>query len=93
MLAWYLHTAEAAARVISSQRRQVPLGQVPPELHPLAFATLEEALAWCEHERPELIAATRLAAASGLHDLAWKLPAAAMVFYSRRSHWADWVNR
>jgi len=91
VLAWYLHTAEAAARVISSQRRQVPLGQVPPELHPLAFATLEEALAWCEHERPELIAATRLAAASGLHDLAWKLPAAAMVFYSRRSHWADWV--
>ena len=37
------------------------------------------------------MAATRLAAASGLHELAWKLPAAAMVFYHRRSHWADWV--
>ena len=37
------------------------------------------------------MAATRLAAASGLHELAWKLPAAAMVFYGRRSHWADWV--
>jgi DNA-binding SARP family transcriptional activator len=90
-LAWYLYSAEAAARMISRQRRQVPLGPVPAALHPLAFATLEEALTWCDHERLELMAATQLAAASGLHELAWKLPAAAMVFYSRRSHWADWV--
>jgi DNA-binding SARP family transcriptional activator len=91
VLSWYLYSAEAAARVISRQRRQVPLDPVPPTLHPLAFATLEEALTWCDHERLELMAATRLAAASGLHELAWKLPAAAMIFYSRRSHWADWV--
>ena len=92
VLSWYLYTAEAAAQVISGQRRQVPLGRVPARLRPLAFATLEEALAWCERERPELMAAVRLAAASGLHELAWKLPAAAMVFYGRRSHWADWVT-
>jgi DNA-binding SARP family transcriptional activator len=91
VLAWYLYSAEAAARMISQQRRQVPLDPVPPALHPLAFATLEEALTWCDHERAELMAATRLAAAAGLHELAWKLPAAAMVFYGRRSHWADWV--
>jgi len=92
VLSWYLYTAEAAAQVISSQRRQVPLGPVPPMLRPLAFDTLDEALAWGEHERLKLMAAVRLAAASGLHELAWKLPAAAMVFYSRRSHWADWVT-
>jgi DNA-binding SARP family transcriptional activator len=91
VLAWYLHSVEAAARVISRQRRQVPLGPVPLALRPLAFATLEEALAWCDQERLELMAASRLAAESGLHELAWKLPAAAMVYYSRRSHWADWV--
>jgi DNA-binding SARP family transcriptional activator len=91
VLAWYLHSVEAAARVISRQRRQVPLGPVPLALRPLAFATLEEALAWCDQERAELMAATRLAAESGLHELAWKLPAAAMVYYSRRSHWTDWV--
>jgi DNA-binding SARP family transcriptional activator len=91
VLAWYLYSAEAAARVISQQRRQVPLDSVPAALHPLAFATLEEALTWCDDERAELMAATRLAAASGLHELAWKLPAAAMIFYGRRSHWADWV--
>jgi DNA-binding SARP family transcriptional activator len=91
VLTWYLYTAEAAARIISPQRRQVPLDPVPPLLRPLAFGALDAALAWCEDERPDLTAATRLAAAAGLHELAWKLPAAAMVFYQRRSHWADWV--
>ena len=91
LLTWYLYTAEAAARVISPQRRQVPLDPVRPPLHPLGFGELDAALAWCEDERPQLMAATRLAATSGLNELAWKLPAAAMVFYLRRSHWTDWV--
>jgi len=81
LLTWYLYTAEAAARVISPQRRQVPLDPVRPPLHPLGFGELDAALAWGEDERPQLMAATRLAAVSGLNELAWKLPAAAMVFY------------
>jgi tetratricopeptide (TPR) repeat protein len=55
------------------------------------FGTLDAALAWCEDERPSLMAATRLAAGAGLHGLAWQLPAAAMIFYQRRGHWADWL--
>jgi DNA-binding SARP family transcriptional activator len=91
LLTWYLHTVEAAATVISPQHTRVPLE--PPEgaVRPLHFTTLEEAIAWCETERAGLMAATRLAAASGLHEIAWKLPAAAMSFYYRRSHWGDWV--
>jgi DNA-binding SARP family transcriptional activator len=91
VLTWYLHTVEAAARIISAQRRQVTLGPVPPPLHPLVFGTLDAALAWCEDERPALLAAARLAAGTGLHELAWQLPAAAMIFYQRRGHWADWM--
>ena len=91
LLTWYLHTTEAAARAISAQRRQVALGRPPPAVHPLAFASLDEALAWCEAERAALTAATELAAASGRHKIAWQLPAAAMMFFLRRSHWADWV--
>jgi DNA-binding SARP family transcriptional activator len=87
VLTWYLHTAEAAGRVISPQHARVPLG----DGHPLAFASLEQALDWCETERADLVAAARQAAASGLHEIAWKLPAAAMSFFYRRSHWADWV--
>jgi len=91
LLTWYLHTAEAAATVISEQHARVPLGPLPAGVEPLDFGSLDEALAWCERERAGLTAATRLAASSGLHEIAWKLPAAAMSFYYRRSHWGDWV--
>src|SRR5262249_8889176 len=71
---------------------RVPLDPLPGPVRPLEFPSLEAALAWCEHERPALAAATRLAAESGLHEAAWKLPAAAMSFFYRGSHWADWVT-
>ena len=91
LLTWYLHTAEAAAAVISPLHTRVPLGPPPDTVRPLAFATLEEAIAWCDTERAGLLAATRLAADSSLHEIAWKLAAAAMSFYYRRSQWGDWV--
>jgi DNA-binding SARP family transcriptional activator len=92
LLSWYLHTTAAAAAVISPQHTQVPLEPPPPMVHPLSFTSFEEALAWCEAERAGLTAATRLAATYGLHELAWKLPAAAMSFYFRRSYWNDWIT-
>jgi DNA-binding SARP family transcriptional activator len=92
VLTWYLHTVEAAAAVISAQHARVPLGPLPAGVQPLSFGSLDEALAWCERERAGLTAATRLAAAAGLHEIAWQLPAAAMSFYYRRSHWGDWVT-
>jgi DNA-binding SARP family transcriptional activator len=91
LLTWYLHTTEAAATVISPQHRRVPLAPPPAVVHPLRFTSLEEALAWCDHERAGLVAATRLAAQYGLHEIAWMLPAAAMSFFYRRSHWSDWA--
>jgi DNA-binding SARP family transcriptional activator len=92
LLTWYLHTTEAAARIISAQHARVPLGPVPPEVRVLDFVSLDKALTWCEGERAGLVAATKLAAASGMHQLAWELPAAAMSFFYRRSHWTEWVT-
>ncbi len=91
LLTWYLHTAEAAAAVISARHARVPLGPPPAGVQPLGFGSLENALAWCDAERPGLMAATRLAASAGQHEIAWKLAAALMSFYYRRSHWGDWV--
>ena len=91
LLTWYLHSVEAAARVISPQHTRVPLDPPSAEVRPLSFATLDGALNWCEAERARLVAAVRLAADSGLHEIAWKLPAAAMSFFYRRSHWTNWV--
>jgi tetratricopeptide (TPR) repeat protein len=92
LLSWYLHTTAAAAAVISPQHTKVPLEPPPPTVRPLSFTSFEEALAWCEAERAALTAATRLAATYGLHEFAWKLPAAAMSFYFRRSYWTDWIT-
>jgi DNA-binding SARP family transcriptional activator len=92
LLTWYLHAVEGAAAVISPQHKRVPLGPAPQQLELPAFRTLEEALQWCEAERAGLVAATRLAAEWGLPEFAWKLAAAAMSFFYRRSHWADWVT-
>ncbi len=60
---------EAAATVISPQHARVPLDP-PPAACPARWASLRwtRRIAWCESERAGLVAATRLAAASGLHD-------------------------
>jgi DNA-binding SARP family transcriptional activator len=92
VLNWHLYTAEAACQVISPQRRRVPLDPPPGLVNPLEFDVLDEALNWCETRRLGLLAATRLAASSGLHEIGWKLPAAVMSFYYRRSHWTDWLT-
>ena len=91
ILTWYLHTTEAAARVISPEYARVPIGPAPPSVQPQSFTELDGAIAWCETERAGLVAATHLAAAFGLHEIAWKLPAVAMSFYYRRGYWGEWM--
>jgi tetratricopeptide (TPR) repeat protein/transcriptional regulator with XRE-family HTH domain len=91
LLTWYLHTTEAAAKVISAHHARVPLDAPPDTIQPLCFTSLDQALAWCKQERAALAVATHLAAVASLHEIAWKLPAAAMSFYYRRGYWGDWV--
>ena len=91
VLAWYLHSVVAVARVISPHGNQVDPGELEPGVEPLDFASVDEALDWCEVERTNLVAATRQAAAMGLYDIAWKLPVAALGFFNRRTYWEEWV--
>jgi len=92
LLTWYLYTADAAASVVAPYRERVPLEPAPPGCAPLAFATADQALGWCEQERANLVAATREAAARGLHDIAWKLPVAAAVSFDRQGYRTDWLT-
>ncbi len=93
LLTWYLHTTEAAAAVISAHHRPRAAGPASRHaVHPLEFASLDRRSPGASPSGPALTAATRLAAASGLHQIAWKLAAAAMSFYYRRSYWEDWVT-
>jgi tetratricopeptide (TPR) repeat protein/transcriptional regulator with XRE-family HTH domain len=91
VLTWYLRSAVAAARIISPHREEVPLTPPEPGRRPLSFPTVDQALDWCEAERANLVAATRQAAELGWHDIAWKLPVAAMSFFNRRAYWEEWL--
>jgi tetratricopeptide (TPR) repeat protein len=88
-LMWYLHTADAADRVFAPRRRHVPLGPPGPDWRPLAFEQYDDAVAWCEAERPNLLAALDQAVAMGADEVAWKLPVALVTFFYLRSHRAN----
>jgi DNA-binding SARP family transcriptional activator len=85
LLSWYVRTAAAAAAVVAPFREAVPLPDGPPD-GVLTFDTADQALAWAGAERPNLVAATRQAAAHGLYDVAWKLPVAAMACFDRHGY-------
>jgi DNA-binding SARP family transcriptional activator len=89
---WYLHTADAAACVVSPHRDRVPLDPPEPGFEPTGFASVEQALTWCEQERANLVAAVRQAAEYGMHDIAWKLPVAAMVGFDFHGHRSEWIT-
>jgi tetratricopeptide (TPR) repeat protein len=92
LLWWYLDTAQAAADTVSPQRYQVRYEPRVPGHPPLTFASTEAALAWYDDERANMVAATRQAAAVGLHEVACRLPSNLWPLFNRRSNWADCVT-
>ena len=91
LLRWYMHTADAAATAVSPYRYDIPLDAAEADMAPISFATSDQALAWYDSERVNLVAATRQAAASGRHDLAWRLPAPLYGVFNRRGNWTDCI--
>ncbi|TPQ21363.1 AfsR/SARP family transcriptional regulator [Streptomyces sporangiiformans] len=92
LLTWYLHTADAAYPLFTPDRPRVPLDPLPASCHPLAFSAYDQALDWCESERPNLVAAVRQAVSAGRPGIAWQLPAALWGFFYLRSHLQDWLD-
>jgi DNA-binding SARP family transcriptional activator len=88
LLRWYLGAAEAAADVISPRRYRVPHDETPKG----SFEPPADVFGWYDDERGNLIAATRQAAAAGLHDIAWRLPVALFPLFNRRDNWTDCVS-
>lgn len=90
LLQWYLGMAMAAADTLSPHRYRIPSDD-PRAPGPLA-SSAEAALAWYDIERENVIAATRQAAAAGLHDIAWQLPTTLFPLFNRRANWADCIT-
>ena len=91
LLRWYMRTADAAATAQVPHRYNIPLDPADGDPPPLSFASAEEALAWYDGESANLVAATRQAAESGLHDIAWRLPAPLYLVFNSRGNWADCI--
>ena len=91
LLGWYMRTADAAATAVSPHRYDIPLSASEADLPPLSFATAEEALAWYDSERANLVAATRQAAA--VRPARHRVAAARFVvqIFNRRGNWADCI--
>jgi DNA-binding SARP family transcriptional activator len=92
LLSWYLGTAETAADTVSPRRYQVAREASSQAGPVVAFASTGEALAWYDGERANVVAATRQAAAIGMHEIAWRLPTTLFPLFNRRSNWADCVT-
>jgi DNA-binding SARP family transcriptional activator len=91
LLGWYLRTADAAATAVSPHRYNVPLDGAEQGQPALRFASVDEALRWYDSERVNVVAATRQASVSGLHEIAWRLPAPLFSLVNRRGNWADCI--
>ena len=89
VLTWYLHTADAADRVLVPTRPHVHLEPAPVE--PLRFTSYDSALAWSDAEYPNLMAAVHTAAAAGEDTVAWKLQVALASYLEICRPWAEWV--
>jgi DNA-binding SARP family transcriptional activator len=90
LLSWYLATAAAASDLLSPRRYRIPGDKPPPPGPPPDSA--RDALAWYDHEHPNLIPAIRQAAAVGLHETAWRLAVALFELFGRRCDWAGCIT-
>jgi tetratricopeptide (TPR) repeat protein len=90
LLAYYVHTARAADRLLA---RRTPSGvrDIPaePPVHAPELLTPRDAIAWMDAEYLNLHAAADQAAASGLLEYAIAIPAAMDSYLFRRGHWSQ----
>jgi DNA-binding SARP family transcriptional activator len=92
LLRWYMRTADAAATAVLPHRYNVPLEPADADPVPLSFTGADDALSWYDSERANLVAAARQASSSGLHEIAWRLPAPLFSIFNARGNWADLIT-
>jgi DNA-binding SARP family transcriptional activator/DNA-binding XRE family transcriptional regulator/Flp pilus assembly protein TadD len=89
MLDHYLHTADAADRLLFPHRDRITLPAVEPGTSAAPLADGKRALAWLTMEHPALLAAIELASETGFDRHAWQLAWTVEDFFDWRGHWQD----
>lgn len=91
MLVWYLRAAAEARGSLIPDHFNVALAVVDWPAKKAVFTNRGEAQRWYETERLNLIAAIPHAAATGHHDIAWRLTFALNAFFYLHKYSADWT--
>lgn len=89
---WYVLSAANALAAAAPQSPPVP--DLPPATATPAatFGRADEAMMWCEVERPNLVALVHLAADNGFHRQAWQIPGAVCQLLARYGRQDDVVE-
>ncbi|MGA4842336.1 helix-turn-helix domain-containing protein [Streptomyces sp. G45] len=91
LAAWYTYTVEAASRALAPQREVERLGETPPGVPPMDFASPDEARAWCDATAEEIVPMVALAARHRL-DAAWQIPLRLWDWLLLRKPWSLWIE-
>jgi tetratricopeptide (TPR) repeat protein len=92
MLDWYLSAAGAADQIVTPYRRRLSYQPDPAPVGLPVFTEREEALAWLELERVNLIAAARAALDRGWGELAWRLSDVMWPLLLYHKHYRDRIE-
>ncbi|ADJ49526.1 SARP family transcriptional regulator [Amycolatopsis mediterranei S699] len=89
VVAFYLHTADAADQLLDPHRQPIRLDPPPPGCLPYPLSDASAALAWFDTEHACLLAAHRAAISNGWHQTVWQLTCTLFTFHHRRGHRHD----
>jgi DNA-binding SARP family transcriptional activator/tetratricopeptide (TPR) repeat protein len=90
LLSWYLQGVDAAANLLYPERLRLPLP--PAGAQPATdLADHEQALAWLDAERANLVACVGHASAHGPRPAAWQLADALHGYFWSRMYVVDWL--
>jgi tetratricopeptide (TPR) repeat protein len=89
LVAFFVHTAYSADRLLHPYRRPLDLGSPPPGCHIPSLDGEPAALAWFTAEHPCLLATQQLAASLGWHTAIFCLAWASDTFHWRRGYLRD----
>lgn len=91
LLDWYVRTADHAVEMLAPYYRRFPLERIGPALPEPRFADTASAMAWCDAERANVVAAVRAAAEAGSHHRCWMLGTVLFPYWEQRMLWPEFL--
>ncbi|OLF15366.1 ATP-binding protein [Actinophytocola xanthii] len=91
VLSWYLHTADAAQRLIAPFDSYTVVGEPAPGVVPLTFESYADALTWYRTESRNIVAAVHGARENRRNSTAWTFAAVLRAIYMHQNHFDDWI--